>query len=81
MEKRSRLFQQLREKRSKYGAVGDAINVAYRIESQTAEGQIFISSSTYEQVRDMVHVKETIEANLKGIENSVTLYEISDMIE
>jgi class 3 adenylate cyclase len=67
------------EKRSKYGAVGDAINVAYRIESQTNGGQILISASTYEKVRDIAHAKETLKANLKGIENTVTLYEIRDI--
>ena len=34
-------------KRSKYGAVGSAINTAYRIESHTVGGQILLSPSTY----------------------------------
>ncbi|MCZ6876263.1 MAG: adenylate/guanylate cyclase domain-containing protein, partial [bacterium] len=37
------------EKRTKYGALGTPINMAYRIESHTVSGQVLISPSTYEQ--------------------------------
>ncbi|MGH7332116.1 MAG: adenylate/guanylate cyclase domain-containing protein [Candidatus Rokuibacteriota bacterium] len=40
------------ERRTKYGAVGTAVNLAYRIESQTVGGQVLISPSTYARVRD-----------------------------
>lgn len=63
-------------KRSKYGAVGSAINTAYRIESYTVGGQIFLSPSTYEQVRDLVQVRSTLQVQFKGLEQPVTLYEV-----
>ena len=48
------------EKRTKYGAVGSAINAAYRIESYTVGGQILISPTTYEHVRSLVQVRDTL---------------------
>jgi class 3 adenylate cyclase len=63
-------------KRSKYGAVGSAINTAYRIESHTVGGQILISPSTYEQVQSLVQVRGTLQAQFKGIDHPVTLYDI-----
>jgi adenylate cyclase len=64
-------------KRSKYGAVGSAINTAYRIESHTVGGQILISPSTYARVQALVHVRSTMQAQFKGLDQPVTLYEIS----
>ena len=37
------------EQRTQYGAVGSAINMAYRIESYPVGGQILISPTTYER--------------------------------
>jgi adenylate cyclase len=64
-------------KRSKYGAVGSAINTAYRIESYTVGGQILISPSTYARVQALVHVRSTMQAQFKGLDQPVTFYEIS----
>src|SRR5919109_556239 len=64
-------------KRSKYGAVGSAINTAYRIESHTVGGQILLSPSTYARVQALVHVRSTMQAQFKGLDQPVTLYEIS----
>jgi hypothetical protein len=64
-------------KRSKYGAVGNAINTTYRIESHTVGGQILISPSTYAGVRSLVHVRGTLQAQFKGLDHPVTLYDIS----
>jgi len=64
-------------KRSKYGAVGSAINTAYRIESHTVGGQILISPSTYARVQALVHVRSIMPAQFKGLDQPVTLYEIS----
>ena len=44
-------------KRSKYGAVGSAINTAYRIESHTVGGQILLSPDTYERVQGLAQVR------------------------
>jgi adenylate cyclase len=64
-------------KRSKYGAVGSAINTAYRIESHTVGGQIFLSPSTYERVHALVQMRSTLQVQFKGLDQPVPLYEIS----
>jgi adenylate cyclase len=64
-------------KRSKYGAVGSAINTTYRIESHTIGGQVLVSPSTYERVRALVQVRGTLPAQFKGLDQPVTLYDIS----
>lgn len=63
-------------KRSKYGAVGTAINTAYRIESYTVGGQILLSPETYARVQHVVQVRGTLQAQFKGIDHPVTLYDI-----
>ena len=67
------------EKRSKYGAVGTAINTTYRIESYTTGGQILISQDTYEKVRSQVRVRRTVEVQFKGIDHPVTVYDVFGM--
>jgi class 3 adenylate cyclase len=67
------------ERRTKYGAVGAAVNLAYRIESQTVGGQVLISSTTYARVRDVVEVGAFIEARLKGVSGTVTLHDVLAM--
>src|SRR5438876_12124366 len=49
------------EQRTKYGAVGAAINLAYRIESQTIGGQVLLGPRTYELVCDVVDVRGSVE--------------------
>ena len=66
-------------RRSKYGALGSAINTTYHIESHTIGGQILISPSTYEKVRSVVRIRETIEAQFKGMDHAVTLYDVIGM--
>jgi class 3 adenylate cyclase len=65
------------EKRTKYGAVGSAINAAYRIESFTVGGQILIGPSVYAQVQHLVEVRSTQNVQFKGLDQPVTLYDIS----
>jgi adenylate cyclase len=64
------------ERRTKYGAVGEAVNLAFRIESQTVGGQVLIGPRTYERVRDVVEVGGTLEVRLKGVEDAVRLYDV-----
>jgi class 3 adenylate cyclase len=64
------------EKRTKYGAVGAAINLAYRIEAQTVGGQVLLGPRTYELVKDHVEVRGSLALGLKGVSTPVTVYEI-----
>jgi hypothetical protein len=63
-------------KRTKYGAVGSAINTAYRIESYTVGGQILISPQTYATVQTLVQVHSTMQVDFKGLPHPVTLYDV-----
>ncbi len=65
------------EKRTKYGAVGSTINEAYRIESYTIGGQILISPSTYNAVRQLVDVQGIQDVQFKGLEQPITLHDIT----
>jgi adenylate cyclase len=67
------------EERAKYSAIGIPINTAYRVESYTVGGQILISPTTYEKVKSLVQVRGTMEVRFKGIEQPVTLYDVSGM--
>jgi class 3 adenylate cyclase len=67
------------EKRTKYGAVGAAINLAYRIEAQTIGGQVLLGPRTYELVKEKVDVRGTLSVNLKGVPTPLVVYEIRAM--
>ncbi len=64
------------EKRSKYGAMGSTINEAYRIESYTVGGQILMSPTVYDRVRDLVQIRSTQDVQFKGLQEPVILYDV-----
>ena len=67
------------EKRTKYGAMGTAINMAYRIESYTVSGQVLISMDTYQKMAEFVQVGESQDLRFKGLEEPVRVYEVRGM--
>jgi adenylate cyclase len=67
------------ERRASYGAVGTPINVAYRIESLSVGGQIFVSSITYEKVKKHVKIRGTKEVKIKGIVKPIYIYDVIGM--
>ena len=67
------------EKRTKYGALGTPINMAYRIESYTVSGQVLISLSTYEQVKDVVRVGDNQDLEFKGVDELIQVYEVKGL--
>ncbi|MDM8564974.1 nitrate- and nitrite sensing domain-containing protein [Candidatus Halobeggiatoa sp. HSG11] len=64
------------EKRTKYSAIGNGVNLAYRIESYTVGGQIFISESTLRKTSDIVKVATEKQVNPKGIKQTIKIYEV-----
>jgi PAS domain S-box-containing protein len=64
------------QRRKKYGAVGSAINVAFRVQALTAGGEIFVTESVYQQVASEVVAGPERQAQLKGIEGTVKLYKV-----
>ena len=63
---------------SKLTAIGDAVNLASRIESANKQvgTTLLISEATYTHVKDLVSVKRCFRVNLKGKSGEYPLYEI-----
>jgi len=64
------------ETRAKYSAIGDSVNLAYRIESYTIGGQILISESTLKKVSTLVKIYSEKTIKPKGIKQPVTIYDV-----
>lgn len=64
------------EKRTKYGIVGDQVNLTYRIESYTVGGQIFASESTVKEISSDLRIDGSREVQPKGVHQPIHLYEI-----
>jgi adenylate cyclase len=69
------------EKRTKYGIVGNHVNLTYRIESYTTGGQILISDATLQEAGEVVIVNGTKEVQPKGYPAPITIYDIGGMKE
>ncbi|MEM6500417.1 MAG: adenylate/guanylate cyclase domain-containing protein [Cyanobacteria bacterium P01_C01_bin.89] len=67
------------QKRTKYGAVGSAMNLTYRVESYTIGGQILITEETLNMAggEDFAQVRSTQQVQPKGVKQPMTIYEIS----
>ncbi|MBT6484632.1 MAG: GAF domain-containing protein [Planctomycetaceae bacterium] len=64
------------EKRMKYSVIGSPVNLAARIESLTLGGQILISRSTHQEVKDVVRTDGALRVKLKGVTGPVMIYDI-----
>jgi len=63
-------------KRTKYGAVGSPVNLAFRIESYTIGGQILISEATRQEVGPAVRSAGPLHVEVKGVAQPITLYDV-----
>ncbi|WP_139490925.1 CHASE2 domain-containing protein [Brevibacillus dissolubilis] len=59
-----------------YTAIGDTVNMAARLESNSKAGQILISQSTYDLVKDLFEIEELGEIKVKGKEKPVMVYQV-----
>lgn len=59
-----------------YTVIGDNVNIAKRIEEITHKGEIIITESTYEKVKDLVTAQKLTQHKLKGKIKTVDLYRI-----
>jgi len=64
------------EKRTKYGVIGNEVNLTYRIESYTTSEQIFISEPTLTRVGEIIKIRSEKEVKPKGIKQALKIYEV-----
>jgi len=66
--------------RMDYTAIGDAVNLAKRLQENVGGGRILLSQSTYEQVKDHVRVKTLPPLKVKGRMEPEPVYELIRLI-
>ncbi len=62
-------------------AIGDAVNVASRVEAANKEAgtRLLISEALYERVKDEVEMTDFVRVRLRGTSDRITLYEIAKL--
>jgi len=63
-------------RRLDYTVIGDVVNVAQRLQSVAKAGQILITESSYEKVKEFFECKEIGNMNLKNKRDPVVTYEV-----
>ena len=63
-------------RRAAYTVIGRNVNLASRIESCTAGGQIFISGSTREACGESLKIVDRMEIVAKGVKGPIAIYEV-----
>jgi class 3 adenylate cyclase len=68
------------EKVMDYTVIGDTVNVARRLQELAAGGEVLISDSTYQLVKDQVRAERKAEQTLHGRREPVTVYSVAEVI-
>ncbi|MEK7470190.1 MAG: adenylate/guanylate cyclase domain-containing protein [Planctomycetota bacterium] len=65
------------QKRIEYTVLGDAVNVAARLEKRAGAGQIVIGDRTHNLVRERINCRPLGAERLKGKQNEIHLFEVT----
>jgi len=67
------------EKRTKYGAVGAAVNLATRIESYTLGGEVLVDDTTRDAIGETLSIRDTLEVQPKGLSDSIRIHHVAGL--
>lgn len=65
-------------RRLDYTVIGDTVNIAQRLQTTAGEGQIMISETAYEKVKESFNCRKVGEVTLKHKTNPIMIYEVMD---
>lgn len=65
-------------RRLDYTVIGDVVNTAQRLQGVAQVGQILISESSYEKIKESFNCNKVGETNLKNKVRAMTVYEVLD---
>ena len=65
--------------RAKYGVVGHAINVASRVQGVAAGGQVLITQSAFDYIKEIAVTRDRRYLNFKGVEEDMAIYDLRGM--
>ena len=69
-----------RHHRRDFTCIGDAVNIAQRLESEAATNSVLISGSTHELVRQLVTCQDERKLQVKGRNEPVTCYSVESFL-
>jgi adenylate cyclase len=67
------------QRRQKYTAIGNNVNLVARIESHTVGGQVLVSDSTYYEIRDIARTLGSFQMRAKGLTDPIVVYDVKGL--
>ena len=65
--------------RRDYTVIGDNVNIAARLESNAEANSVLISNETYNLVKQMVSIEQSIQMNVKGKKDQILTHMVSEI--
>jgi adenylate cyclase len=66
------------ESRTKYSIVGAPVNMTQRIQSVARPGEVILSESLYDHIKERLSIRQSFQAQLKGVKGTNMLYVLDD---